>query len=512
MQSKILDYISWDNHKDNWIIRIDYSKYALNHVSLIVKNWIDDQAFKRKKEEWITIDWVESLDLDDAIWVEKTSNWYSVFVHISDVTEAIPIYSPLDIEALKRTTSIYRDEWVLNMFPPELSQNLLSLNEDWEKLTLSIRIDLNIDWEITDFDIYESVFKSIKRHNYESFMDDFLNPDSNQHEVFQLMYEIARKRRSIRKREWANMDFQDADRQLSIWIHEEKEHFSGKKIPSTIIEEFMILANIAWATICVKNWYNSIFRCHKSFDERAFYSNFVWNHAWLALQNYSHFTSPIRRYADVVLHRVLKIVHLRKEETPYLTWEIWDIAKYINISRTIIDLLWKDVDIEMKWKKMIYKLKQKNGDTLNTSHLTQNIRWAVWNWKKIPKVIVEEIINDLESWEKSNWAWSIWVLLVSNDGDIKKYLKKALLDDKKFRAKAVFSLLNLTKILPTDQDFLFEIIEEEVWNQFSISVKFKQKELFHPININYWRYEKNDAIWITRNKALRKIVEHFCGK
>jgi len=91
---------------------------------------------------------------------------------------------------------------------------------------------------------------------------------------------------------------------------------------------------------------------------------------------------------------------------------------------------------------------------------------------------VDEIINDLENGEKSNWAWAIGVLLVSGNEDIKKYLKKALLDDKKFRARSVLSLLNVTKILASDKDFLFQIIEKEMETKFSITVEFRGKILF----------------------------------
>lgn len=109
MQSKVLDYISGDSHH-NGIIRVDYSPYAMNQTRRIEQNGINDQAVRRRYEEGVSIDGIESLDLDDAIWVEKTHAGYVVFVHISDVTEAIPLYTPLDIEALKRTTSIYRGE------------------------------------------------------------------------------------------------------------------------------------------------------------------------------------------------------------------------------------------------------------------------------------------------------------------------------------------------------------------------------------------------------------------
>lgn len=118
-------------------------------------------------------------------------------------------------------------------------------------------------------------------------------------------------------------------------------------------------------------------------------------------------------------------------------------------------------------------MKKTNGDVLNISHFTQNIRDTIGNGKKMPKLVVNEIIHDLENGEKSNWAWAIGVLLVSGNEDIKKYLKKALLDDRKFRPKAVLSLLNTTKILSADDAYLFQITEHEKANEFSIAVAFK---------------------------------------
>ncbi len=510
MQSNILQYISWENH-NHGIIRVEYSPYALNQARLIEKNGINDQAVSRKYQEWISIDGIESLDLDDAIWGEKTTKWYVVFVHISDVTEAVPIYTPLDIEALKRTTSIYRWEWVLNMFPPILSQNLLSLNENGEKLTLSLQIELDENTNIVDFQVFESIFKNKKRYDYENFVDDYLNPESENHTTLQLMYEIAQKRRAMRKMDWANMEYDESDRQLVLWKKSEKKYSWHKAIPTTIIEEFMVLANITSAMIGVKNGYNSIFRLHKSCDERAYYHNAVWNHAGLALSTYTHFTSPIRRYSDMIVHRVLKLVHLRWEKEPYLLWEIWDMAEYINFSRTVIDILWKDADGEIRWKKLISKLKKTKWDELNISDFTQNIRDTVWSGKKIPTNVANEIIHDLENGEKSNWAWAIWVLLVSGNEEIKKYLKKALLDDRKFKAKAVLSLLSVTKILNSDTLYLFDILEKEEGNQFSITVVFQGNKLFKS-SINYGKIEKEDAVWMMRNKTLRKIIHHFCEK
>lgn len=535
MQSNILDYISWDNHHDTGIIRIDYSPYALNQTRLIQKNGINDQAVMRRKETGISIDGIESLDLDDAIWVEKTKKWYVVFVHISDVAEAIGLKTPLDIEAFKRSTSIYMEAWVLNMVPPLLSQDVLSLNENGEKLTMTMRIEIDDDANITDYVVYESIFKNMRRYDYETFVDDYLNPESEHHATLQLMYEVAKKRKVIRVREWANTVFKDDDRQLYVGSHPEKEHFSRKKLPSQIIEEFMLLANECGARIGVEHGYNTIFRAHYSMDERAVYQNKVWFHTWLACQNYTHFTSPIRRYADLIVHRVLKLVHLRDEPAPYTQAEIADIANHINISRTLIDILGRDADNEMRGKKVLQRLGQRYGEEVNISHMTQSIRETVGNKRKIPRVIVEQIMQDLEHGDKSNWAWAIWVLLVSENDEIRQCLKKVLLDDKKFSAKSVLALLNETKILRTDSENLFKIEEIQEWNMFSICVMFDGECIcYETYNNTFWDnpflwffenkfltfffpwyrslQEKNDkdGIGITRKKVLEKVIEYFC--
>lgn len=131
--------------------------------------------------------------------------------------------------------------------------------------------------------------------------------------------------------------------------------------------------------------------------------------------------------------------------------------------------------------------------------------------KKMPKLVVDEIINDLRNGEKSNWGWAIGVLLVSGNEDIKKYLKQVLLDEKRFRAKAVLSILNTTKVSTSDKNHLFEIIEEERGNEFSITVKFRGEKVFRN-SANYGKFEPSETIGMVRNKVLKRIVTHFCGK
>lgn len=83
------------------------------------------------------------------------------------------------------------------------------------------------------------------------------------------------------------------------------------------------------------------------------------------------------------------------------------MAKYINFSRSVVDMLGKETDRELRGRKLVSKLRETNGSVLNISHFTQSIRHTVGNGNKMPKVVADEIIHDLENGEKSNWAWAI---------------------------------------------------------------------------------------------------------
>jgi len=512
MRTRVLDVIGGWEMKRESIIRLDYSPYALNQVRLIQKNGINDTAIKRDFYEGISIDGIESLDLDDAIWAERTQTGYVVWIHISDVTEAIPLYSPLDIEAMRRTTSIYRAEGVLNMLPEELSQKILSLNENGEKLTLTMRVELDLDTQIQDFDVSESTFRNLKRYDYENFIDDYLEPESQHHNVLHLMYEIAQRRKTQRIIGGADMKYDESDRKLFIWEKAHKEHARNKSIASTIIQEFMILANICAAMLVVKKQYNGIFRCQRNVDEKAYYSAYCTPHRSLALPQYTHFTSPIRRICDMVLHRVLKQVHIRWEESPYVNGEIADIAGHINVSRTLIEIVGRELDFEIRGRDYVSKIKQRLWWEISVSSLTQNIRDTVGNGRKLPKAVVDEVIKDLEHWEKSNWAWAIGVILVSKEYDLKRYLKKALLDDRKFRPKAVLSILNVTKILSSDSGFLFHIDEITLTQGYHIEVKYLWETLVSDeINCDE-PFQERECLGILRTRVLYQIVQYFCGE
>ena len=189
MKSRLSEHLHPESFNSSFI-STEFSAYAKNQVKNILNHWINDQAVSRANVEAITIDWINSKDLDDAIWAERTKDWYCVWVHIADVAEYIDLFSPLDREALQRTTSIYRRDNIINMFPEELSNWPLSLNENGIKKTMTLQIDLDENCNVKTSKYYESNFKNLRRYDYWSFW-----PDSEHFTTLHLFKEISDKLR-----------------------------------------------------------------------------------------------------------------------------------------------------------------------------------------------------------------------------------------------------------------------------------------------------------------------------
>lgn len=510
MALKISDYI-WNKDNEEYVARKIYSPYALQQTRNILKNWIDDFSNFRKNVTWITIDWKESKDLDDAIWAEKFWNWYKVFIHIADPSEAVLKYSPLDIEALKRTTSLYTKEGIFNMFPPELANEVFSLNESWEKLTLTMEIDLDFDWNINNFKTYESKFKNLKRNDYESFIDDFINPDSIFHKNYQIMYEIAKKRTDLRKKSWAKLDFDETDRRLYLWEKEDKLITNVKKIPHQIVEEWAILWNICAAIYLTKNDLHKVFRVHLDLDEKAFYSEKDLGHKALALKYYTHYTSPIRRYSDMIVHRIIKD-DLNNRNSLYESEEIKDILKHINKKSVSVQVYSKYFkNDEIWWKEKIKILKNIYWEDLKAHHFKIYIRNLISENKNIPKSMISEIKNDINFWDFSDWCWSIWLFLISNEKDIKDLIFKKIIKEKIVEPLKIINILNNTKIIRWDKNWIFEINEEilEDENICKINFSFKWKLIFEFEEYFSNEFDKKFIIFELREKIIKKIFELF---
>lgn len=317
----------------------------------------------------ITIDGEDAKDLDDAVYVEKISdNEYKLGVHIADVTHYVKEDRKIDKEALKRATSIYLVDRVIPMLPKELSNGVCSLNPNEDKLTLSVEMKINGKGNVVDYKIFESIIKNHYRMTYTDVSNILENEDEELKEKYKeivpmlkAMEELSlllRKKREIR----GAIDFDFPETKI---IYDE----TGKAIDVTkferrvsnkIIEEFMLVCNETVAEHYY--WLNMpfVYRIHEDPDEekmlefntmihnlgynlkgvnneihprelqqllvkikgkkeeslinnmmlrslrKAIYSSSSTEHFGLAAQYYCHFTSPIRRYPDLQIHRIIK--------------------------------------------------------------------------------------------------------------------------------------------------------------------------------------------------------------
>lgn len=493
---------------DSDFIPTDFSKYAKNQVKIILDRWINDQAINRKNVEAITIDWAESLDLDDAIWAEKTKNGYCVWVHISDVSEYIPIYSPLDIEAFKRTTSIYRKEHIINMIPEELSNNIISLDENWVKKVVTLQIDLDNECNINNYSFYESNFKNLKRYDYSTFWEDYQNKDSYFHDTIHLLQEISNKLLINRLKSWSLIWYIEEDRRIFLWDKNQKIDGSySEKISHSIIESFMVLSNTVTGRYLSDKNIDAIYKNHLLLDERSYYTTEKWSHIWLGVSDYTHFTSPIRRYIDIIIHRIIKSIE-RKDNLPYTKSDLNFISEHSNNTRLKIEVLWSQLYFELKGEKFLEKTRNRLGQEPEVHDLKDFIRENVSRWKKMPKCMKEAIKQKIETSSVWAWWWSIWVILFWKDRDLKEYLREKIINDRLLRPWRILHLITQTQILKW-WETIFELHELVNNNQFKVEV-FLHGNKIADYSSNTWKlWDINQIKWIVRKKVIEKIFDYF---
>jgi len=316
----------------------------------------------------VTIDGEDARDLDDAVSLEITENGnYLLGVHIADVSHYVKENSPLDREALKRGTSVYFPDMVIPMLPKELSNGICSLNPKVDRLAFSVFMEIDSLGRVVSHEIVESVINVNERMTYTNVYKILEEKDPELIEryrplvpMFEKMKELAlilMKRRNIRGA--IDFDFEEA----KIILDENGKPVKIGKyeitIANKIIEEFMLLCNetvsehFYWAEIPF------VYRIHEDPDPEKIkrLNEFLFNfgvrikgsgnvhpralqdvlakvkgtpqervistmmlrslqkarysdeHTWhfgLAANYYSHFTSPIRRYPDLIIHRIMK--------------------------------------------------------------------------------------------------------------------------------------------------------------------------------------------------------------
>ncbi len=304
------DFINYQFATYNISFRFPKNIAKLTRNELYVAPCVKRKDFRGEKA--LTIDSADCKDMDDAISLIRIPNGYRLAVHIADVATYVPLGSELDEIATHRATSIYLPNFTVPMLPKVLSNDCCSLNPRVDRYTLSVIMKLNhngkvISSEITKGQIrsrvkgiYSEINSIISGKNDESLKEKYA-------EVYEELFDMVRLYELLRKeRDERGANISDSNRpKISISEHNIKLIPTVDGIAENMIEEFMILANRVVAEYLYYNELPAIFRIQEEKNHLAAYKSEKSHHADLALESYSHFTSPIRRIADLKIHQIL---------------------------------------------------------------------------------------------------------------------------------------------------------------------------------------------------------------
>ena len=350
---------------------VEFSEKIMHQVENVAKEVTDaDMAGRMDLRDWtmVTIDGEDAKDLDDAVSLFMDGDNYVLGVHIADVSNYVQEHSALDVEALKRGTSVYLVDRVIPMLPHALSNGICSLNEAQNRLTLSCIMTINPKGEVIDHKIAETVIKTNRRMTYTNVKKILEDKDPEVIEeykelvpMFEKMAELAsilRKRRM--KRGSIDFDFPET----KVILNDKGEPIDIKpydrNVATKLIEDFMLIANETVASHFFWQEIPFVYRTHENPDTEkihklsTFINNFGYSlhigadevhpkelqkllekiegtdeealisrltlrsmkqarytttctgHFGLAASYYCHFTSPIRRYPDLQIHRIIK--------------------------------------------------------------------------------------------------------------------------------------------------------------------------------------------------------------
>ena len=349
---------------------------SVEHEAEKIKLNITPAETKRRKDlrnlTVFTIDPVDAKDFDDALSLEYAdSGNFLLGVHIADVSHYVRENGALDREARERATSVYLVDRVLPMLPEHLSNNICSLNEQVDRLTYTCRMEISPDGKIERYDIFKSIINSNARLNYDEVQEFFDNGSGENisedvGEVLKGLQKLAKLMRKIRFKA-GSLDFDLPEPQVIMDTSGEVIDIRTRmrKESHRLVEEFMLLANRCVANHFLRLGLPTLYRVHDQPDKekidafaeftKSFGYNFVFTnpvkpkqladalrkiegkpeeellneimlrslkkalyqrtnigHFGLAYDHYLHFTSPIRRYPDLMVHRLLAEIKGKK--------------------------------------------------------------------------------------------------------------------------------------------------------------------------------------------------------
>ena len=349
---------------------VEFPEKVLNQAERVGKDVSEaDMAGRMDLRDWqmVTIDGEDAKDLDDAVSLTEVENGWKLGVHIADVTNYVQEKSALDREALKRGTSVYLADRVIPMLPHKLSNGICSLNAGENRLALSCIMTVDKKGEIVDHVIAETVIRVDQRMSYTSVAKILEAQDEKERQkyeklvpMFEQMAEVSGLLRERRKKRGAiDFDFPETKMILDEQGRPVELKPYERNVATKMIEDFMLAAN---ETVAEEYFWREIpflYRTHEAPEEdkvkklSTFINNFGYHihmgneirpkeiqkllekvegtpqealisrlalrsmkqarytpenagHFGLAAQYYTHFTSPIRRYPDLQIHRIIK--------------------------------------------------------------------------------------------------------------------------------------------------------------------------------------------------------------
>ncbi|MFH1913833.1 MAG: ribonuclease R [Pseudomonadota bacterium] len=366
--------------KSNHNIRLRFPSEAQTQAEALPQEPADKDMQGRRDltdRQFVTIDGATARDFDDAVLVERAGKGYVLWVAIADVAHYVREGTPLDREALERGNSYYFPQSVEPMFPERLSNGLCSLNPGVPRLVMVARMETDEQGAPRRAELFPAVIRSQARLTYGQIKRGVLDSEPAEREtigpvlpMLELAVELARKINVLRTRR-GSLDFDLPEPEILFDVHGDTSDIRPKHrhFGHQLIEEFMIAANEAVARFLIERDLPCLFRIHPPADEerlknlfrllaqtdpgvtmpkeitpralqqliasqkgtdkeyvvnrmllrsmkQAKYSPDNEGHFGLASAEYSHFTSPIRRYADLVVHRLVKVALAQGGDAP----------------------------------------------------------------------------------------------------------------------------------------------------------------------------------------------------
>ncbi len=339
-----------------------------------------------RKELLFTIDPEDARDYDDAVSLQRRSDsHWELSVHIADVAAYVEPESTIDKEARARGNSVYLVDRVITMLPRHLTEEVCSLAPNTDRYAHTVRMTISPRGKVVDYDTFPSLIRSSARLNYEQVQAFLVDGrmDGIDESVCAMLKDMHKLSDVLRRKRARNGSilFEMPEVRCVLDKDGEPVDIVPRKAYTAyhLIEEFMLAANQTVARCIAEKGYPAVYRIHEPPDaeqweriatdlnalginapaqtradlndiaesvagepaahivnlamlrnlKRAVYSNERAEHFGLAFSHYLHFTSPIRRYADLIVHRVLKAVE-RNEPAPYSGEEIRDTAEHIT--------------------------------------------------------------------------------------------------------------------------------------------------------------------------------------